>query len=262
MTLRHLQVLILGGDKLKRWTIGEVAKQRGISIRTLRYYDQINLLKPSFKDKSGKRSYSEEDLFSLEKILILKSISLPLDDIRKLLDQLSYKQILVSHYNYLQEQCTNIQTSISHTSTLINMIDLEESLSWKQVSELVRNSQKNSKQWIDYFQDEEKLLLTKSIPNLSNNDELTRQYISLLKRIEWCIKRNIDPESEEGLTIAEKLTELSNVTFEGEAELIDKFWEVRKLPSEETGLYPISEEVLKFVERCMIFAKTRMKVND
>ena len=85
MTLRHLQALILGGDKLKRWTIGEVAKQRDISVRTLRYYDQINLLKPSFKDKSGKRSYSEEDLFSLEKILILKSISLPLDDIRKLL---------------------------------------------------------------------------------------------------------------------------------------------------------------------------------
>ena len=78
MTLRHLQVLILGGDKLKRWTIGEVAKQRDISVRTLRYYDQINLLQPSFKDKSGKRYYSEDDLFSLEKILILKSISLPL----------------------------------------------------------------------------------------------------------------------------------------------------------------------------------------
>ena len=262
MTLRHLQAFILGGDKLKRWTIGEVAKQRDISVRTLRYYDQINLLQPSFKDKSGKRYYSEDDLFSLEKILILKSLSLPLDDIRKLLDQLSYKQLLVSHYNYLQEQFTNLQTSISHTSTLLNMIDLEESLSWKQVSELVRNSQKNSKRWIEYFDDEDKLLLTKAVPSISNNDELTKQYISLLKRIEWCIKRNIDPESEEGLMIIQKLTELSNVTFEGDAELIDKFWEVRKLPSEETGLYPISEEVLEFVERCMTYAKSRMKVND
>ena len=246
---------------MKRWTSGEVAKQRNISVRTLRYYDQINLLEPSFKDNNGKRYYSEDDLFKLEKILILKSISLPLEDIRKLLDRLSYKQILISHYNYLQEQLSKLQTSISYTSTLINMIDLEESLSWEQVSELVRNSQKNTKQWIDYFHDEEKLILQDVIPNLCNNDELTQQYISLLKRIELCIKYDIEAESEEGLQIAFRLIELSNDTFHGDSDLVDKFWEIRKLPSEDTGSYPISEDVLDFVEHCVTYAKTKMKVN-
>lgn len=241
---------------MKRWTTGEVAKQRNISIRTLRYYDQIHLLTPSFREDNGKRYYSEEDLFKLEKILILKSLSLPLEDIRSLLDKLSYKQILISHYNYLQEQLSKWQTSLSHTASLINMIDLEEALSWERVSELVRHSQNRSKKWTDYFQEEEKALLEKTIPNLSSNDETTRQYILLLRRMEWCLKHNIQPESDEGSQIGSQLIELSNDHFQGETQLMETFWEVRKLPAEETGLYPISEDILDFAERCMAYAAT------
>lgn len=58
-----------------KWTTGEVAKLRNIYVRTLRYYDQIDLLNPSIKDENGKRFYAEEDLFKLENINI--KISLP-----------------------------------------------------------------------------------------------------------------------------------------------------------------------------------------
>lgn len=241
---------------MKYWTTGEVSKQRNISIRTLRYYDQIDLLTPSFKEDNGRRYYSEKDLFKLEKITILKSLSLPLENIRDVLDKLSYKQILISHHNYLQEQLSKLQTSISNTTSLINMIDMEESLTWERVTELVQNSQNTSKKWIDYFQDDEKTFLQETIPNLSNNDKTTQQYISLLRRIEWCIKHDIKPESDEGHQISCELIEISNDTFQGDTKLMDKFWEIRKLPSEETGLYPISEEVLEYVERCIAYVTT------
>lgn len=240
---------------MKRWTTGEVSKQRNISVRTLRYYDQINLLTPSFKDDNGKRFYSEDDLFKLEKIIILKSLSLPLKNIHEVLEKLSYKQILISHYNYLQDQLLEIQTSIANTASLINMTGLDESLSWERVSELVQNSQKSSKKWIDYFQEDEKAVLQKNIPNLSNNDEITQQYILLLRRIERCIKHNIKPESDEGIEIATELIELSNDSFQGDTKLMEKFWVIRKLPARETGLFPISEEVLEFVERCIIYVE-------
>ncbi|MEK4761190.1 MerR family transcriptional regulator [Viridibacillus sp. FSL E2-0187] len=241
---------------MKYWTTGEVSKLRNISIRTLRYYDQIDLLTPSFKEDNGRRYYSEKDLFKLEKITILKSLSLPLENIRDVLDKLSYKQILISHHNYLQEQLSKLQTSISNTTSLINMIDMEESLTWERVTELVQNSQNTSIKWIDYFQDDEKTFLQETIPNLSNNDKTTQQYISLLRRIEWCIKHDIKPESDEGHQIACELIEISNDTFQGDTKLMDKFWEIRKLPSEETGLYPISEEVLEYVERCIAYVTT------
>lgn len=223
-------------------------------MRTLRYYDQINLLTPSFKDEYGKRYYSEEDLFKLEKIIILKSLSLPLEEIRLLLDKLSYKQILISHYNHLQEQLSKLQTSIANTTSLINMIDVEQNLSWEHISKIVQRSQSTQKKWIDYFQDDEKILLQNIIPSLSHNDEITHQYIVLLNQIESYIKQGIQAESKQGVEIAKKLIMLSDKTFQGDDNLIEKFWEVRKLPDEETGLYPISKDVLGFVERCIEYA--------
>ncbi|WP_341323241.1 MerR family transcriptional regulator [Solibacillus sp. FSL H8-0523] len=238
---------------MKYWSTGEVSKQRNISNRTLRYYDQIKLLTPSYKDDYGKRYYSEEDLFKLEKILILKSLSMPLEDIQHLLDQLSYKQILISHYNHLQRQLTELETSISNTSTLINLVSLEETLSWEKLVELIDQSKQSEKKWMDFFNDDEKVHLENNLPNLSENDYLTAQYINLIKKIESCITLTIPPESVEGYQIAMNLTALSKETFQGDAQLENKFWEIRKLPSEETGLFPISNEVLEFVERSMDF---------
>lgn len=242
---------------MKRWTTGEVSKQRNISIRTLRYYDQIKLLTPSFKDEHGKRYYSEEDLFQLEKIIVLKSLSLPLEEIRLLLDQLTYKQILISHYNYLQEQSSKLQTSIANTTSLINMIDVEQDLSWDHISKLVQQSQSTTKKWINYFQDDEKILLQNTIPSLSINDEITHQYILLLNQVESYIDQGIQADSLQGIEIANKLIELSDMTFQGDDNLIEKFWKVRKLPAEETGLYPISTDVLEFVERCINYVSTK-----
>ena len=244
---------------MKQWTTGEVAKQRNISVRTLRYYDQINLLTPSFKDDNGKRYYSEDDLFELEKIIILKSLSLSLENIREMLNQLTYKQILITHYNYLQDQLSQLQTSISNTASLINMMEIEDILSWEHVSEIVRNSHVNSKKWIDYFEEEEKDQLRESVPNISNNEATVHQYITLLRRIEVCIQGNVKPESDEGERIGAELIALSEETFQGDTELMDKFWEIRKLPAEETGLYPISEEVLEFADRCFTYVSTLKK---
>lgn len=233
---------------MNRWTTGQVSKQRNISVRTLRYYDQIGLLKPSYKEDNGRRYYSEEDLFTLEKITLLKSLSLPLDDIQNVIDSLSFRHILIAHHNHLQKQLASIQGSIANTTSLINMIDLEGTLSWDQVSHLVNNIQPISKQWIDYFNDDESAFLQNALPNLNSNDKTTQQYASLLRRIEWCIQESVLPESNEGYNIACELMKLSHETFNGDEKMMEKFWEVRKLPALESGLYPVSDAVLNFVE--------------
>ena len=244
---------------MNRWTTGQVAKERNISVRTLRYYDQISLLTPSYKDENGRRYYSEEDLFKLEKIIILKTLSLSLEDIQYVLDKISYKQILVSHHNHLQEQLTKLQANISNTVSLINMLDIDESLSWEQVSYLVQRPKESSSKWIEYFEEDERQFLKEVMPSLEGGDRSTQQYVSLLRRIEWCIKHKISPEAEEGNRIASELMELSNDTFKGDQGLMDKFWEIRRKPSEETGLYPISEEVLEFIEQCISYQQSNNK---
>lgn len=236
------------------WTTGQVSKLRNISVRTLRYYDQIGLLTPSLKRDNGRRYYSEEDLFTLEKIMLLKSLSLSLEDIQKVLGQLSLRDILIAHYHHLQEELDSLQASIANTASLINMVDLEGTLSWERVSSLVRNDRIGTKKWVDYFAEEEREFLRRVLPALENGDRTTQQYVSLLRRIEHCVKHAISPESEEAYELALELIKLSDETFGGDAELMDRFWEVRKRPAEETGLYPVSPEVLDFVEQSISFA--------
>ena len=89
------------------------------------------------------------------------------------------------------------------------------------------------------------------MPKLNNHNEQTQAYMSFLHRIEWCIKHDIAPESEEALQIASTLMAFAQDDFQGNTTLMDKFWEIRKLPVEDTGLFPISDEVLSFVERAM-----------
>ena len=51
------------------YSIREVAEMTGVSTRTLRYYDEIGLLKPLYTNDSGYRYYGEEELNRLQQIL-------------------------------------------------------------------------------------------------------------------------------------------------------------------------------------------------
>lgn len=69
------------------YSIGETAKTHGISKQTLIYYDRINLLKPHHSDpKTGYRYYSMEEFATLDVILLLKEIGVPLNQIKDYLD--------------------------------------------------------------------------------------------------------------------------------------------------------------------------------
>ncbi|MFP3361090.1 MerR family DNA-binding transcriptional regulator, partial [Planococcus sp. SIMBA_143] len=52
----------------EHWKVGEVAELAGLTIRTLRYYDQICLFSPSQYTESGHRLYTKEDLVRLQPI--------------------------------------------------------------------------------------------------------------------------------------------------------------------------------------------------
>lgn len=65
--------------------IGEVAALAGVTIRTLRHYDQIGLLRPSGRTESGYRLYGELDLLRMQQILTLRYLGFSLPQISALL---------------------------------------------------------------------------------------------------------------------------------------------------------------------------------
>lgn len=67
------------------YQIGEISKQLGISVDTLRYYEKINLLPPIYRKPSGLRLYSEKDISRVKFIKRSQRMGFSLDEIKKLM---------------------------------------------------------------------------------------------------------------------------------------------------------------------------------
>lgn len=71
---------------MSKLTTGELAKQANVSVRTLQYYDQRGLLRPTELSTGGRRLYTTTDLKRLKLILLLKGMGLSLTAIQEVLD--------------------------------------------------------------------------------------------------------------------------------------------------------------------------------
>ena len=74
-------------------SISQVARLTGISVRTLQYYDEIGLLKPSELTSSGYRLYDDNALQTLQQILFFFFFGFPLKGIRQILQQPEFDRI-------------------------------------------------------------------------------------------------------------------------------------------------------------------------
>lgn len=72
--------------------IGEVAERTGLSLRTIRYYEEVGLVVPSARSQGGFRLYAEPDIERLELIKRMKPLGLQLDEMRELLEILGSVQ--------------------------------------------------------------------------------------------------------------------------------------------------------------------------
>ena len=73
-----------------RMSIGTAARLSGVSVRTLRYYDQIGLLHPSETAENGYRYYSDQDVARLQEILFFRELDFPLREIVRILSLPGY----------------------------------------------------------------------------------------------------------------------------------------------------------------------------
>lgn len=68
------------------YTVKQLAKLAGVSVRTLHHYDQIGLLAPAGRRNNTYREYGETELLRLQQILFFKELDIPLRDIKRMLD--------------------------------------------------------------------------------------------------------------------------------------------------------------------------------
>lgn len=119
------------------YTVKQLSQLAGVSVRTLHYYDEIGLLKPSSVGENGYRHYSDENLFRLQQILFFREMDLDLLQIKKILDNKQFDSItaLQSHRQMLQEKVTRLQTLIQTVDTTIMHLIGEVNMSKKKIFE-------------------------------------------------------------------------------------------------------------------------------
>jgi MerR family transcriptional regulator, thiopeptide resistance regulator len=100
------------------YTVKQLAKLSGVSVRTLHWYDEKGLLAAAYHGANGYRYYEEEQLLLLQQILFFKELGFSLKDIQKLLLQPDFDKVkaLEEHRQFLTEE-------INRKSNLITTID-------------------------------------------------------------------------------------------------------------------------------------------
>lgn len=90
--------------------INEVEQKVGITKKNIRFYEQEGLLKPDRNAQNGYREYSEEDLLLLQKIKLLRKLSIPIEEIRKIkTGVLTMEDALRRHHIFLEREEKNIE---------------------------------------------------------------------------------------------------------------------------------------------------------
>lgn len=79
------------------YTVKELAKVSGVSVRTLHWYDEVGLLKPAYHGTNSYRYYEEAQLLLLQQILFFRELGFNLNDIQKLLSQNDFDNIKALH---------------------------------------------------------------------------------------------------------------------------------------------------------------------
>lgn len=68
------------------YSVGEVARIGGVTVRALHHYDEIGLLRPSMRTEAGYRRYTRGDLLRLQRIRLFRALGFGLEDVRALID--------------------------------------------------------------------------------------------------------------------------------------------------------------------------------
>lgn len=121
------------------YTVKAVSELTGISARTLRYYDTINLLKPHHYTESGYRMYSSEELDRLQLILFYKSLQFSLEEIKGMLtngNTLSHlsmqRERLIEQANHIDKLIKVIDSTISYQKGEIQMTEQQKFEAFKE----------------------------------------------------------------------------------------------------------------------------------
>lgn len=236
--------------------INEFKKLGSVSVRTLRFYDKIGLLKPVSKTEGGHRLYSNTELKKLQQIQFLKTIGFQLSEIKIMLEseEWDWSKSLMKQLSYVikeKDRLSKIEISLRE---LINGIAIDgEEFKIKKIIDLYNN--KDAKEALNYSRDELNFKNTEvleKLPNMASSDPDSLEWIALVGQLKKYM--HLGYSNSRIQNIIERMDVKKGEDFNDEDAFLDKLWDIRMSPEESKkySLYPIDQEVLNFLEKASV----------
>lgn len=196
--------------------IGELARRTGLTIRTLRHYDALGLLKPSGRTRAAYRLYSPADLTRLLHIQSLKTLGLTLPEIARALDDPAYdaQEALRRHIEVLEARITQERQLVRRLQALQGAAEV----GWTEVAQTIALTQRIARQVGHFMQaaqdiagklslSEEQLQSLQNQPRESGDD-----WETLLTDVFTALEDGLPPPSPEAQTLATRWQQLVRQT--------------------------------------------------
>ncbi|MBR2954710.1 MAG: MerR family transcriptional regulator [Ruminococcus sp.] len=197
--------------------IRDFAKLTGVSIRTLHYYDEIGLLKPSIVDEqNGYRFYDEENLERMQEILFYRELDFPLKSIMSILSSPDYnkksalkeqKNLLTLKKQRLERLISALDKAMKGEKIAMNIFDNSEFE--KKREEYAKEAQEKWGNTAAYKESTEK---TKSYSQEKWND-LNSGMDSLMAEFAQCKSKGLAPENAETQALVKKWQDFISANY-------------------------------------------------
>ncbi|KEO82413.1 MerR family transcriptional regulator [Tumebacillus flagellatus] len=144
------------------YTVQKLGQLAGISTRTLRYYDEIGILKPARINSSGYRIYGQAEVNTLQQILFYRELGLSLESIREIITDPGFdgtralqehREQLLDKRKQLDLLIANVEKTIASTEGRLHMSDQEKFEGFKQKM-IEENEQKYGKEIREKYGDD------------------------------------------------------------------------------------------------------------
>ncbi|MFW5651301.1 MAG: MerR family transcriptional regulator [Acetivibrio ethanolgignens] len=247
-------------------TVKDVSEISGVSIRTLRYYDEIGLLKPTELSDAGYRLYDNKALGRLQEIMFFKELDIPLKAIKKIIDNPNYdkEQALLTQKNLLEQKRNRLNGIIELISDVMKGVNTMsfEAFSNDEIQKILDHilrcmSEESLKQQILKYGSEEKYRehLAAGFLNEQAIADVFKWYGSKEKSMEAILQstgdvKELKQEQDENAEIYKKFmvakeTGDANVEKEAVEQLAQNYKEMFKLDNARSILLDLASEYLQ-----------------
>ncbi len=186
-----------GGEELE-YTVQKLAKLAGVSTRTLRYYDEIGILKPARINSSGYRIYGQEEVNRLQQILFYRELGVNLTEIKQIITNPAFdeskalkehREQLLDRRKQIDQLIANVEKTIAQKERRITMSDQEKFEGFKRKA-IEENEKKYGKEIREKYGEEAVKKSNEKFMNMSKEDHeaVTRLGEELMETLHEAMK--------------------------------------------------------------------------